>query len=496
MTTTETPTLGVFTGGEHVVPGGAELYRIVDPSTEEISANVVRADAAAVDDAVASAFDAQREWARLSPGRRGELIWAWTDEFLSRAEDIAVADTTNMGKVLKDARMDAEKAAKFARYWAGMADKLVGEQIPSTPGYLSYTVREPLGVVGVVLPWNAPAIMFVARVALALACGNSVVMKPSELTPASALLLARCAVVAGIPSGVVNVVPGDSTTGQALVVHPKVKGVNFTGSVASGRRVATAAAPFFKTVVLELGGKAANIVFPDADLDDAVLGSTWGVFQNAGQTCCAATRLLVHRSVAREFVDRLCALVSHVRVGHPADPTSHIGPLASRAQRDRVLEYVGTVASDGGRVLAGGGPPEDPRLSRGFYFSPTVVGGLDPDAKVAQEEIFGPVLTILEFDDEGEAIAVANGTDYGLTANVWTTNVRTMLRMADALDCGVIWGNSAMLMDPALAFGGTKDSGLGRAAGREAIDGMTTVKRVSVRYQPDAPIPAWPDVIG
>jgi acyl-CoA reductase-like NAD-dependent aldehyde dehydrogenase len=449
-----------------------------------------------VDEAVASALDAQRAWARLAPSRRAELIWAWTEAISSRADEIARADVRNMGKVLKDARMDVVKAASFARYWAGAADKLAGEQLPSTPGFLSYTVREPLGVVGVVLPWNGPTIMFVARVAIALACGNAVVVKPSELTPASAILLAEATMAAGLPPGIVNVVPGDATTGEALVVHPDVRGVNFTGSVANGRRVATAAAPFFKTVVLELGGKAPNIVFPDADLDEAVLGAAWGVFQNVGQTCCAATRLLVHHAVAGEVVDRLAALASSIRVGDPLDPSSHIGPLASRGQRDRVLGYVASVEADGGRLLAGGDASSDRLPPRGYFFAPTVVGGVDAGAKVAREEIFGPVLTVLEFADEEEALAIANATGFGLTANVWTTDVRTMLRMADALECGVVWGNAAMLMDPALPFGGTKDSGVGGASGREAIDGMTATKRVSVRYRPEAPIPAWSDLRG
>ena len=243
--------------------------------------------------------------------------------------------------------------------------------------------------------------------------------------------------------------------------------------------------------MLELGGKAPNIVFEDADLEEAVQGATWGVFQNAGQTCCAATRLLVQRSVAGKVMDRLLALTSKIKVGDPMDPATHIGPLVSAAQRERVVGYVDSANTEGGTIVAGGSRPSYLEPRRGYYFSPTILGGLDPGASAAQEEIFGPVLTVLEFEDEEDAIRIANDVEYGLTANVWTTDIRKMLQMAEALDCGVVWGNSAMLMDAALAFGGTKNSGIGRASGREAIDGMTRTKQVSIRYLQDAPIPAW-----
>jgi acyl-CoA reductase-like NAD-dependent aldehyde dehydrogenase len=487
--------LGAFIEGEEWMPPDAQLFESVNPATAETVAEVLMSSATDVDRAVNSAAAAQREWRGLAPIRRAELIWAWADSMVGETEQLALADVRDMGKVVNDARADVPKAARFARYWAGMADKLWGDQIPATPGFLSYTLREPLGVIGILLPWNGPTIMFVARVAVAIACGNAVVVKPSELSPTSALLLAELAVKAGLPPGLINVIPGAATTGESLVTHPLVTGVNFTGSVATGRRVAIAAAPYFKQVVLELGGKAPNIVFEDADLDEAVRAATWGVFQNAGQTCCAATRLLVQRSVARRVIDELAGLAGRVRVGDPMDQSSHIGPLVSDAQRDRVLEYIDSARSEGGRIIAGGRVPAGPLYEAGFYLSPTVLGDMQPEARASQEEIFGPVLSVLEFETEDDAVELANGTEYGLTANVWTTDIRKMLRMADALDCGVVWGNSAMLMDPALAFGGTKHSGLGRAAGREAIEGMTRTKRVSIRYQAGAPLPAWSDLV-
>jgi acyl-CoA reductase-like NAD-dependent aldehyde dehydrogenase len=246
--------------------------------------------------------------------------------------------------------------------------------------------------------------------------------------------------------------------------------------------------------VLELGGKAPSIVFEDADLDEAVRGAVWGVFQNAGQVCSAATRLLVQRSVAGQVVERLIGLAGRIRVGDPCDPASHIGPVVSHAQHRRVLDYLDSARSDGARLTEGGSASGPGRSPRGFYVAPTVVTELDPGARVAREEIFGPVLSVLEFDDEADALALANDTVYGLTANVWTTDLRKMIRLADALECGVVWGNSAMLMDPALAFGGIKESGLGVASGREAIDTMTRLKRVSVRFEADAPIPSWSDI--
>jgi acyl-CoA reductase-like NAD-dependent aldehyde dehydrogenase len=488
------PTYGPFIGGERQSPSGAPLFDSIDPATGETVALIALGGPAEIDAAVTAATQAQRVWAAMGGSRRAELIWAWTEAFLARTEEIAFADVRDMGKVISDARYDAPKAAKFARFWAGMADKLSGEQIPATPGYLSYTVKQPLGIVGIILPWNGPTIMFVARVAIALACGNAVIVKPSELAPTSALLLAEAGSAAGLPPGLINVVPGDSSTGHALVTHPQVAGVNFTGSVASGRAVAVAAAPAFKKVVLELGGKAPNIVFEDADLDEAVRGAVWGVFQNAGQVCSAATRLLVQRSVADQVVERVIGLAGRIRVGDPCDPTSHIGPVVSHAQQRRVLDYIDSARSDGARLTRGGSTSGPARSPRGYYVEPTVVTELDPAARIASEEVFGPVLSVLEFDDEAGALALANDTVYGLTANVWTTDLRKMIRLADALECGVVWGNSAMLMDPALAFGGIKDSGLGVASGREAIDTMTRLKRVSVRFQADAPIPVWPDI--
>lgn len=483
-----------FIGGEWNEAPGASTFQTINPATGEVSADVVLSRDAEVNAAVAAAQQAQGMWERIPPAQRADLLIAWGDLVVAHADEIAELDITDMGKVITDAKGEMLFARRMTRYWAGMADKLWGDQIPLNPGYLSYTVREPVGVCGIVLPWNGPAIMLVSRASTALACGNSVVVKPSELSPRSALRLAELAVHVGIPAGLINVVPGDGETGHTLVTHPDVGAVSFTGSVGTGRAIATAAAPGFKKVVLELGGKAPNIVFADSNFDEAARGSVWGIFQNAGQVCCASTKLLVQREAEKELLDRLQGLSAKVRVGEPMDPAAHLGPVVSRQQMDRVLEYIEIASDDGGTILAGGGKLPDAPNPNGYYLSPTIVSGLATGARLANEEIFGPVLSVLTFDTEAEAIEIANSTEFGLSANIWTSDIGKMLRVSEAVEAGVIWGNTARLMDPGLGFSGFKNSGTGYATGREAVEGLTRIKRVSIRYGADTATPAWPDV--
>jgi acyl-CoA reductase-like NAD-dependent aldehyde dehydrogenase len=487
VTSVEQELVVPYVAGEFSAPSGADTVTLVNPATGSAVGDFACSDQRQLDEAVAAARAAQREWIALPPEERGAILWRWAELVREHGEAIALADTLTMGRPLRDTVKDAPGIANRIRYWAGMADKLAGRQIPISPGHLSYTVREALGVVGIIVPWNGPMGLFVGRVSVALACGNGVVVKPSEITPLSALQLAELTVEAGIPRGLVNVVLGDGRVGSALAAHPGVQGISFTGSVATGRAVATAAAPTFKRVVLELGGKAPSIVFADADLEAAVRGSVWGVFSNSGQACVATTRLLVERSVADTVVERLVSIAQGLRVGDPLDPSVHLGPLASRAQLARVRGYLDAAAAERAHVATGGGVRGD----AGFYVDPTVLVDVDMSMSVAREEIFGPVLSVVPFEGEDEAVELANAVEYGLSANIWTNDVGRMLRLAERIDAGTIWGNTARLLHPGLPFGGFKESGLGNASGEEAIEANTRTKRVSILYGAGMHGPEW-----
>ena len=481
-------TLLPFVGGSYAAPRGSATFELVNPADGVAFAEVAASDAQQVDEAVAAAREAQGAWAKISPERRGSMLWRWGELVRDDAERLGRADTQTMGRPLRDTVREAPGIADRIRYWAGMADKIPGRQIPIAPGHLSYTVLEPIGVVGVIVPWNGPMGTFIGRVSVALACGNGVVVKPSEISPLSALRIAELTIEAGMPPGLVNVITGDGRTGALLAEHPGVDGLSFTGSVATGRRVAALAAPTFKNVVLELGGKAPNIVFADADLDAAVRGAVWGVFANSGQACCATTRLLVERPVLEAVTERLTALAGSLRVGDPLDPEVHLGPVASARQFDRVREYLDIAAGEHARVVTGSASTGS---KDGFYVSPTLLVDVEPEMRVAREEIFGPVLAVLPFDGEAEALRIGNSVDFGLSANIWTRDVGRMLRMAEQLEAGTIWGNTARLLHPALPFGGFKDSGIGNASGEGAIHANTRLKRVSILYGADAHGPEW-----
>ena len=481
-----------FIAGKRFDPHASATYEAVNPATGEGLAQVVISDEADVDAAVESAELAQREWASWAPYRRGEVLWKWGDLIVEHARDLAELDTKNMGKPLRDTLADTPGQFRLPHYWAGMTDKISGDQVPVTPGHLSYTQRVPIGVYGVVLPWNGPVPGFVGRVSSAVACGNAAIVKPSEWSPLSAGLLAELCLESGMPPGLVNVVPGDGTTGAALASHPGVGGLSFTGSVATGRKVAHAAADTFKKLILEMGGKSPNIIFADADLDAAIRGTTWGIFYNSGQVCCAGTRLLVQESVAEEVVQRLAQQATKVRMGDPMDMSNHIGPIVCQKQYDKVNAYLDTGRDEGARVVVGG-PSQEPDPN-GYFVAPTIFDRVTPGMRIAQEEIFGPVLTVLTFKDEDEALEIANGVDYGLSAVIWTQNVGRMLRMADRVEAGTIWCNTMRLYDPGLPFGGFKNSGLGNAYAEGAVEGATRTKRVSIRFDESAGAPGWDDL--
>jgi acyl-CoA reductase-like NAD-dependent aldehyde dehydrogenase len=484
-----------FIAGESDRSRTPATFDTVNPADETLLAQVVQCDAQHVDDAVSAAAQAQHGWYAKSPSDRGAAMWRWSLLIEQHADEVALLDTQNTGQPFEAARQSVAGAVRSLQYWAGMCDKIGGRELPLVPGHLSYTRREPVGVVGVIIPWNAPVAGFAGRAGAAIACGNGAVVKPSEYSPASALMLARLAVEAGLPGGLLNVLTGDGGVGRRLTGHPGINSITFTGSVPTGRAINEAAAATFKKVTLELGGKSPNIVFADADLDAAVRGAAFSVFHNSGQVCCGGTRILVQRSIAETFTSRLAGLTAKIRVGDPMDSTVHLGPLASKSQFARVAGYIDVGRAEGATVLTGGGRPEHIAGERGYYVAPTIFTHVSSDMRIAQEEIFGPAVAILPFDDEEDALRIASDVEFGLAAFIWTTDGARMLRLADALEVGIVWGNTTLITHPGLPFGGFRNSGMGNAFGVEAIDGMTRTKRMSLRFDATGAYPRWPDLV-
>ena len=466
----------------------SSIIEIRSPIDGRIVESIPAAGEADIRQAVATAVGAQRRWAALAPETRSGILWKLGDLVERDASDIARLDTDSTGKVLREAVAETRRGARHARYWAGMADKLYGQQLADVPGRLSYTRREPLGAYAVILPWNAPAHSFMARSMPPLACGNAVIVKPSELSPLSALRLAQVAEEAGVPAGVLQVVVGAGEVGAALASHPDIRGISFTGSPQTGRRILAAAADTFKKVTLELGGKSPILVFPDADLDSAARAVVMGIVTNAGQICAASSRLMVQRDIADDFIARIRDKIDRVIVGDPRDERTQIGPIVCQRQYERVLDLIRHGVEEGADVVLGGGRPPALEHSAGLYVAPTVLDAGERDLSVVREEIFGPVLTVSRFADEQDAVRMANDTRYGLAAYVWTRDAGRLIRMADAIEAGVVHGNTTLVMDSGLPFGGFKDSGLGGAFGADAIDGCTQTKRVTLRIAQE-PLP-------
>ena len=477
-------------GGEFVDGVEARTIEVFDPHDGSVLAEVAEAGTADVDRAVTAAGRAFDGW-RLTPAaERGRLLLRLADAIEAHADELALLETRDTGHPLRDTTgLDVPRTAATFRYFGGMADKHQGTVVPVERGFLNYVTREPLGVVGQIVPWNFPLMFTSWKMGPALAAGNTVVLKPAELTPMTALRVAELVTEVGFPPGVVNVVPGyGATAGQRLVEHPDVAKVSFTGSTAVGRSVVTGSAGNLKQVHLELGGKGANIVFPDADLPAAVGGTAFGIFHNQGQACIAASRLIVHRDVADEFLARLITLARSIRLGDPKDPATEMGPLTSPGHRDRVLSYIKVAVDDGGAVLTGGRPPTAPELSRGCYVEPTIVRA-EPSDRVAREEVFGPFMTVHRFETEEEALAIANGVDYGLGGGLWTRDLSRAHRIARELRAGMVWVNSYKRVNPGSPFGGVGSSGYGREMGFEAMREYTEAKSVWINV--DAALPPF-----
>jgi acyl-CoA reductase-like NAD-dependent aldehyde dehydrogenase len=448
------------------------MISVIEPATEEVLASVPRAGAADVDEAVSKAREAFPGWRAIAPADRASLLLSLADALDDAREELAVLEARNAGKPIGDARGEMEMVVATFRYYAGAPERLLGDTIPVAGGQ-AWTVRESLGVVGLIVPWNFPLTIASWKLAPALAAGNAVVLKPAELTPLTARRFSSIARDAGLPEGVVNVVAGPgSVCGQRLVEHPDVAKIAFTGSTSVGRSIAAGAAGTIKRVTLELGGKSPNIVFADADLEAAAASAPMAVFGNAGQDCCARSRILVERSALDDFMGLLSDAVRAVRVGDPLDPGTQMGPLISAAQRSTVASFVD---GDGDAPVAVvGDAPSGP----GFWFPPTVLCPVAPDARAAREEIFGPVATVIPFDDEADAVRLANDTIYGLSGSIWTRDGARALRMARAVQTGVLSINSNTSVRVATPFGGFKQSGYGRELGPHALDAYTEVKSI------------------
>jgi aldehyde dehydrogenase (NAD+) len=484
-TTTNTTVEGLIIDGQRVAASDGGTFEVNDPSTGELLATVAKATRADIRRAVQSAHAAlgSKAWGQMLPAERGRIMTRIAQALRDRAEELATLESRDNGKPMAQARTDVQVAARYFEFFAGIADKIMGHTIPIGAGFLDFTVREPIGVSAHIVPWNYPIQIGARGVAPALAAGCTVVLKPSSEAPMTALRLGEIGLACGVPPGVLNIVTGTgSVAGAALASHPDINQLTFTGSVEVGVGVAKMAAENVVPVVMELGGKSPNIVFADADMDLTVQGVSTAIFQNAGQTCSAGSRLLVERKAHDALMERLVARAKGMRIG-PGVSDPDMGPIISKRQLETIEGYVKVGKDEGAEVAAGGSRPSDASLGRGYYFQPTLLDKVLPGMRIAQEEIFGPVLAIMTFDDVDEAIAIANRTQYGLVAGVWTRDINKALAVSSRIKSGQVFVNTYGAGGGVeLPFGGYKKSGYGREKGLESLASYTQVKNVCIKF--------------
>jgi (Z)-2-((N-methylformamido)methylene)-5-hydroxybutyrolactone dehydrogenase len=494
MITTSTLTrYRMYVGGEWIDAGSGDCFESDNPYLGEPWALIPRGTAADADRAVRAAHTAftSGEWPRLTASRRGALLRRLGDLISERSAELAEIEVRDNGKLYAEMSAQCAYMAQWYHYYGGLADKIEGSVLPTDkPDTFNYTRYEPLGVVVAIIPWNSPLLLMAWKLAPALAAGNTVVVKPSEFTSASALEFMKLVEAAGFPPGVVNVVTGfGADVGAPLIEHPLVRKVAFTGSDATGQKVYEGAARGMKRVSMELGGKSPNIVFEDADVDNAIKGVISGIFAATGQTCIAGSRLLVQQSLHDQFLEKLVAFAKTARMGNPMSKDTQIGPVTNKPQLEKILKYIDIAKGEGARAVLGGSRASRPECGNGWFVEPTIFSGVRNSMRIAQEEVFGPVLAVIPFKDDEEAIAIGNDVVYGLAAGVWTQNIRRALTMAEKLQVGTVWVNTYRAVSYLSPFGGYKRSGLGRESGQEMIKEYLQVKSVWISTATDVPNP-------
>jgi aldehyde dehydrogenase (NAD+) len=480
----------LFINGKFVDSIDGGRIPVVNPHDGSALCEISEAGTKDIDLAVEAARKAFPAWKKMLAYDRGRLIYKLADAIEADAEYLSLLETLDTGHPIRDTRnLDVPRTVATFRYMAGIADKIDGRVVQVDPGFHNYVLREPVGVVGSIVPWNFP-LMFVSwKLGPALAAGNCCVMKPAEMTPLTALRVAKLSADVGFPPGVINILPGlGAVAGEHLARHMGVDKIAFTGSTPVGRKIVASSATNLKRVQLELGGKGANIVFDDAPLDAAVGGSAFAIFHNQGQACIAGSRLLLHEKIADEFMEKFLKLARSIRLGNPLDPQTEMGPLTSAGHRDKVLSFVQVTKDQGGNIVIGGKAPANPELAKGYYVEPTVVEA-KPSDRVCQEEVFGPFVAVTRFKDEAEVMEIANGVVYGLGGGLWTNSLQRAHRVAAQIRTGMVWVNCYKRVSPGSPFGGVGESGYGRDMGVESIHDYTDAKSIFVNY--DAQIPPF-----